>query len=32
VYITDRYPLEKYADAVAAFRGGAGLKTQVLAS
>lgn len=30
VFITDRYPLEKYADAVAAFRGGAGLKTQVL--
>ncbi len=30
VFITDRYPLERYADAIDAFKGGAGLKTQVL--
>jgi 2-desacetyl-2-hydroxyethyl bacteriochlorophyllide A dehydrogenase len=30
VFITDRYPLDHYADAVEAFKGGAGLKTQVL--
>jgi len=30
--ITDRYPLEKYADAIAAFQQGAGLKTQVIPS
>jgi len=30
LYITDRYPLEKYADALAAFSGGGGLKTQVI--
>jgi 2-desacetyl-2-hydroxyethyl bacteriochlorophyllide A dehydrogenase len=32
VFITDRYPLERYADAIDAFKGGAGLKTQVLPS
>jgi 2-desacetyl-2-hydroxyethyl bacteriochlorophyllide A dehydrogenase len=30
LFITDRYPLEKYADALAAFSGGGGLKTQVI--
>jgi threonine dehydrogenase-like Zn-dependent dehydrogenase len=30
VFITDRYPLERYADAIEAFKAGAGLKTQVL--
>lgn len=30
VFITDRLPLERYADAIEAFRSGAGLKTQVL--
>jgi 2-desacetyl-2-hydroxyethyl bacteriochlorophyllide A dehydrogenase len=30
VFITDRYPLDRYADAIEAFKGGAGLKTQVL--
>jgi 2-desacetyl-2-hydroxyethyl bacteriochlorophyllide A dehydrogenase len=30
VFITDRYPLERYADAIDAFKSGAGLKTQVL--
>lgn len=30
VFITDRYPLARYADAIEAFKGGAGLKTQVL--
>jgi 2-desacetyl-2-hydroxyethyl bacteriochlorophyllide A dehydrogenase len=30
VFITDRYPLDQYADAIEAFRSGAGLKTQVL--
>jgi 2-desacetyl-2-hydroxyethyl bacteriochlorophyllide A dehydrogenase len=30
VFITDRFPLERYADAIEAFRSGAGLKTQVL--
>jgi threonine dehydrogenase-like Zn-dependent dehydrogenase len=30
LFITDRYPLEKYADALAAFSGGSGLKTQVI--
>jgi 2-desacetyl-2-hydroxyethyl bacteriochlorophyllide A dehydrogenase len=30
VFITDRYPLDRYADAIDAFKGGAGLKTQVL--
>ncbi|MGH8963289.1 MAG: zinc-dependent alcohol dehydrogenase family protein [Jatrophihabitantaceae bacterium] len=30
VFITDRYPLARYSDAIEAFRGGAGLKTQVL--
>jgi 2-desacetyl-2-hydroxyethyl bacteriochlorophyllide A dehydrogenase len=30
VFITDRYPLDQYADAIDAFKGGAGLKTQVL--
>jgi threonine dehydrogenase-like Zn-dependent dehydrogenase len=30
IFITDRFPLDRYGDAIAAFRGGAGLKTQVL--
>jgi 2-desacetyl-2-hydroxyethyl bacteriochlorophyllide A dehydrogenase len=30
VFITDRYPLAQYSDAIEAFKGGAGLKTQVL--
>ena len=30
VFITDRFPLDRYAEALDAFRGGAGLKTQVL--
>jgi threonine dehydrogenase-like Zn-dependent dehydrogenase len=30
VFITDRYPLQRYSDAIDAFKGGAGLKTQVL--
>jgi 2-desacetyl-2-hydroxyethyl bacteriochlorophyllide A dehydrogenase len=30
VFITDRYPLERYADAIEAFKAGAGLKTKVL--
>jgi 2-desacetyl-2-hydroxyethyl bacteriochlorophyllide A dehydrogenase len=30
LFITDRFPLENYAEALDAFRGGAGLKTQVL--
>ncbi len=30
VFITSRYPLEEYAAAIEAFRGGAGLKTQVI--
>jgi 2-desacetyl-2-hydroxyethyl bacteriochlorophyllide A dehydrogenase len=30
VFITDRYPLARYSDAIDAFKGGAGLKTQVL--
>jgi 2-desacetyl-2-hydroxyethyl bacteriochlorophyllide A dehydrogenase len=30
VFVTDRFPLEKYAEALDAFRGGAGLKTQVM--
>jgi 2-desacetyl-2-hydroxyethyl bacteriochlorophyllide A dehydrogenase len=30
VFVTDRFPLERYAEAIDAFRGGAGLKTQVL--
>ena len=30
VFITDRFPLDRYAAAIEAFRGGAGLKTQVL--
>jgi 2-desacetyl-2-hydroxyethyl bacteriochlorophyllide A dehydrogenase len=30
VFVTDRFPLEQYAEAIEAFRGGAGLKTQVL--
>jgi 2-desacetyl-2-hydroxyethyl bacteriochlorophyllide A dehydrogenase len=30
VFITDRLPLERYADAIAAFASGTGLKTQVL--
>jgi 2-desacetyl-2-hydroxyethyl bacteriochlorophyllide A dehydrogenase len=29
-FITDRLPLDRYADAIEAFRSGAGLKTQVL--
>jgi threonine dehydrogenase-like Zn-dependent dehydrogenase len=29
-FITDRLPLDRYADAIEAFRTGAGLKTQVL--
>jgi 2-desacetyl-2-hydroxyethyl bacteriochlorophyllide A dehydrogenase len=29
-FITDRLPLERYADAIEAFRSGTGLKTQVL--
>jgi 2-desacetyl-2-hydroxyethyl bacteriochlorophyllide A dehydrogenase len=30
VFITDRYPLDEYANALDAFRSGAGLKTQVV--
>jgi 2-desacetyl-2-hydroxyethyl bacteriochlorophyllide A dehydrogenase len=30
IFITDRLPLERYADAIASFSSGAGLKTQVL--
>jgi 2-desacetyl-2-hydroxyethyl bacteriochlorophyllide A dehydrogenase len=30
VFITDRLPLDRYADAIAAFASGTGLKTQVL--
>jgi threonine dehydrogenase-like Zn-dependent dehydrogenase len=30
VFITDRYPLARYSDAIEAFKSGAGLKTQVL--
>jgi threonine dehydrogenase-like Zn-dependent dehydrogenase len=30
IFITDRLPLERYSDAIEAFRSGAGLKTQVL--
>jgi 2-desacetyl-2-hydroxyethyl bacteriochlorophyllide A dehydrogenase len=30
VFITDTFPLENYSEAIDAFRGGAGLKTQVL--
>jgi 2-desacetyl-2-hydroxyethyl bacteriochlorophyllide A dehydrogenase len=30
VFITDRYPLDRYADAIDAFRAGTGLKTQVV--
>jgi 2-desacetyl-2-hydroxyethyl bacteriochlorophyllide A dehydrogenase len=29
-FITDRFPLAQYADAIAAFQGGKGLKTQVI--
>ncbi|MCU1655938.1 MAG: alcohol dehydrogenase [Pseudonocardiales bacterium] len=32
VFITDRFPLEQYAEALDAFRSGKGLKTQVLPS
>lgn len=30
VFVTDQFPLAQYAEAIDAFRGGAGLKTQVL--
>ena len=30
LFITDRVPLDRYADAIEAFKSGAGLKTQVL--
>ena len=30
VFITDQFPLSRYAEALDAFRGGAGLKTQVV--
>ena len=30
LFVTDRYPLEQYADAIAAFQAGGGLKTQVV--
>ncbi|WP_375479853.1 zinc-dependent alcohol dehydrogenase family protein [uncultured Jatrophihabitans sp.] len=30
LFITDRVPLDRYADAIAAFKSGAGLKTQVV--
>lgn len=30
IYVTDRYPLDRYADAIGAFQLGQGLKTQVV--